>query len=166
MGSGKSFFGKNLSDALNISNIDLDLFLEKKENMKIVDIFQQKGEDYFREIENKYLLELIYNKEKYIVSCGGGTPCFFNNIADMNANGVTIYLKRNSDYLYNYLLSSKYKRPVFEMFSSKESFLAHFQEREFFYLKSKLIIHCDNFLSNKEIIENIKNQLYDYRFKK
>ncbi len=166
MGSGKSFFGKKLSDALSITNIDLDFFLEKKENMKIVDIFQQKGEKYFREIEKKYLLELMSDTEKYIISCGGGTPCFFNNITDMNTNGVTIYLKRKSDYLYNYLLNSKSKRPVFELLSSKENFLTHFQEREFFYLKSKLIIHCDNFLSNKEIIENIKNQLYDYRLKK
>ena len=156
MGSGKSFFGKKLSDALSITNIDLDFFLEKKENMKIVDIFQQKGEKYFREIEKKYLLELMSDTEKYIISCGGGTPCFFNNITDMNTNGVTIYLKRKSDYLYNYLLNSKSKRPVFDMFSSKESFLKHFQEREFFYLKSKFIIHCDNFSSPNKIIENIK----------
>ena len=112
------------------------------------------------------MLELINKKDNYIISCGGGTPVFFNNMKKMNSNGITIYLKRNSDFLYNYLLNSKFKRPVFDTLLSKENFLIHFREREFFYLKSKLIIYCDNFLSTKEIIENIKSQLYDYRFKK
>ena len=166
MGSGKSFFGNLLANELNIPNLDLDCFLEEKEMIKIDDIFKESGESYFRKQENKYLLELINRTDKYIISCGGGTPVFFNNMKKMNSNGITIYLKRNSDFLYNYLLNSKQKRPVFDSLLSKENFLIHFRKREFFYLKSKLIIHCDNFFSTKEIIENIKSQLYGYRFKK
>ena len=166
MGSGKSFFGNLLANELNMPNLDLDCFLEEKEIIKIDDIFKESGESYFRKQENKYLLELINRTDKYIISCGGGTPVFFNNMKKMNSNGITIYLKRNSDFLYNYLLNSKQKRPVFDRLLSKENFLIHFRKREFFYLKSKLIIHCDNFLSTKEIIENIKSQLYGYRFKK
>tara|TARA_B100000902_G_scaffold66598_1_gene72986 strand:+ start:253 stop:777 length:525 start_codon:yes stop_codon:yes gene_type:complete len=166
MGSGKSFLGKILARYMQIANIDLDAFLQKRESMEINKIFTEKGESYFRVKENKYLLELIKNKNSHIISCGGGTPFFFNNMEIMNKNGITIYLKRDSEFLYNYLLKSISKRPVFDSLNSKEKFFKHFEEREFFYLKSKLIINCDNFLSSEEIIQNIKSQLYDYRFKK
>ena len=166
MGSGKSFLGKILARYIKIANLDLDSFLQKKESMGINKIFKEKGESYFRIQENKYLLELIKNKNSYIISCGGGTPFFLNNMEIMNKNGITIYLKRDSDFLYNYLSKSILKRPVFNSLRSKENFIKHFEEREFFYLKSKLIINCNNFLLPEEIIQNIKSQLYDYRFKK
>ena len=166
MGSGKSFFGDLLSGVLNVSNIDLDHFLEKKENKKIDKIFQEDGEEYFRKKEKEYLLELIDQEKKCIISCGGGTPVFLDNMNNMNANGITIYLKRNPDFLYNYLLKSESNRPIFDNLLNKEKFLKHLEEREFFYLKSKLIVHCEHFSSSKEIIHNIKIQLNDYRFKK
>ena len=166
MGSGKTFLGNILAKNMKINNIDLDNFLEGKEGMEINKIFNEKGEGYFRNKENKYLLELINNKNSSIISCGGGTPFFLNNMQIMNKKGITIYLKRDTGFLYNYLSKSCLKRPVFDRLKSKENFINHFLEREFFYLKSKLIINCDNFLSSEGIIQNIKHQLYDYRFKK
>ena len=76
MGSGKSFLGKILARYMQITNIDLDAFLQKRESMEINKIFTEKGESYFRVKENKYLLELIKNKNSHIISCGGGTPFF------------------------------------------------------------------------------------------
>tara|TARA_B100000683_G_C12453362_1_gene541083 strand:- start:461 stop:991 length:531 start_codon:yes stop_codon:yes gene_type:complete len=166
MGAGKSFFGKALSEYLSLPNFDLDLIIEKDSSMSIDKIFKDFGENYFRSLEEKKLSELINNYENYIVSCGGGTPYYSNNLNKMNKHGITIYLKRNPDYLYEYLSKSKSKRPIFSSLANKENFVLHFEQREFVYLQSKIIIDCDNYLSNSEIVENIKNQLNDYRFKK
>ena len=92
MGSGKSVVGRKLSSATGLNFVDLDNYILKKEDRTINEIFDEEGEDYFRQTEHRLLKEII-EKDDFILSCGGGTPCFFDNMTMMNRNGITIYLK-------------------------------------------------------------------------
>lgn len=110
MGSGKSHIGKLLSLKMGYNFIDLDVEIEKK-GMSISEIFNQKGEDYFRQLESEMLLKTI-NSTKTVISCGGGTPCFFDNMEWMNRNGITIFLNPATEILVERLKLEKEKRPL------------------------------------------------------
>ena len=165
MGCGKSFLSKKLSKVLTIDYFDLDNLVELKEKLTIIEIFEKKGESYFREIENLELNNLIKKNNKSIVATGGGTPCFLNNMKLMNKYGITIYLKKKPDLLFKSLLNSKKERPVFNGFKSKSEFFNNFKQREKFYNKSKIIIDC-NFINEQEIIFKLNKILDEIRFKK
>lgn len=111
-GSGKTTWGKKLANSLKYAFIDLDEMIEQKEGMSIENIFATKGEDYFREIEHKCLVETTL-LDNVLVSTGGGCPCYFNNIQIMNNIGVTIYLNVNKGLLVDRILHSKKQRPLF-----------------------------------------------------
>ena len=165
MGCGKSFFSKKLAKLLSQESIDLDFQIEKKEKKTISEIFLNKGENYFRKRESMELNLILKTKKDFILASGGGTPCFLKNIELMNRFGLTIYLKKDPNSLYNLLINSNQKRPVFDSFETKDEFFNNFNKRKKFYFKSKLIIECD-FLSNSEILDQINNKLNEYRFKK
>ena len=165
MGCGKSFFLKKLSKVVTLDAIDLDSLIEKREKKSISDIFLNNGERYFRKIENIELNNILKKNKKYIIATGGGTPCFLKNIDLMNDFGMTIYLKKDPKSLYDLLVKSDKKRPVFESFKTKDDFFNNFKYRETFYLKSKIIIECDS-ITNKEIISKINYKLNENRFKK
>lgn len=118
MGSGKSFYGKRLAKKIKMDFIDLDQFIEEEEGMTISQIFETKKEKGFRQIEKQYLQNLS-NKENTIISCGGGTPCFYNNINWMNKNGITIYLKSSNTLLFQRLKKGKRNRPLLKNLSDK-----------------------------------------------
>ncbi|MBI35765.1 MAG: shikimate kinase [Flavobacteriales bacterium] len=111
MGCGKSTLGKKLAKQLGWNFIDLDAFIEKKEGKSISVIFKDHGEDYFRNLETKTLNQLS-ERSFYIVSCGGGTPCFNNNIEIINQLGMSVYIKLSTDTLYERLKSEKMNRPL------------------------------------------------------
>ncbi len=119
MGSGKSTVGSKLSSETGLPFIDLDKYIQTKEGRTIDDIFNEKGEDYFRETERRLLKEII-KKDNIILSCGGGTPCFFNNMSLMNENGITIYLRMPVAALHSRLLNSKYDRPLVKKMYGQE----------------------------------------------
>jgi shikimate kinase len=91
-GSGKSTFGKSLASELNLNHVDLDQLIESKNNKSIDALFEIHGEAYFREIERNTLQELLEKSSSDILSCGGGTPCFYDNMSRMNAAGLTVFL--------------------------------------------------------------------------
>ena len=91
-GSGKSTFGKSLATALDLNHVDLDPVIEAKANKSIAAIFEAPGEAYFREIERNTLQRLLEEPHAKIISCGGGTPCFYDNMSRMNAAGLTVFL--------------------------------------------------------------------------
>ena len=99
MASGKSTIGNYLAKVLNYSFIDLDNYIEKKENLSVKEIFSQKGEIYFRKLENTALKEIVNNNENYVLSLGGGTPCFYDTMEWLKSktNTKTIYLNVNLD---------------------------------------------------------------------
>ena len=86
MGSGKSTIGKKLSEVLMYNFIDLDDYITKRESLSIQDIFETKGEIYFRKKETEYLMEVLWEESNIILSLGGGTPCYGNNLKIINDN--------------------------------------------------------------------------------
>jgi shikimate kinase len=159
MGSGKSSLGRKLAHKLNLSFIDLDEIIEKKEKRSIADIFNQEGENKFREIEQDCLKDILHI-DNTVVSTGGGTPCFFNNMELINRNGISIYLKYNPGILASRLSGDKGKRPLLKHTGNKKDFQDLIGDllakREIFYLQSRLIVEEKN-VRVKKIISMLEN---------
>lgn len=139
MGSGKTTIGRALSKELNIPFYDLDWYIGSRMRKTVKQIFDEKGENGFRKIEQSMLHE-VAEFENVILSCGGGTPCFFDNMDYMNAQGETIYLKATPDVLYGHLKMGKSVRPLLLDKTPEEVSLfvrKQLQEREPFYTKAK-----------------------------
>ena len=138
MGSGKSLIGKQLAEKLNIKYIDLDNFIEESENITIAGIFNNSGEAYFRELEEKYLQETI-KEDNILVSTGGGTPTIHGLMDIMNNIGETIYLECCTETLFERLHKDKEERPMISNLSD-ESLMRYIEnkmeERKLFYKKS------------------------------
>lgn len=111
-GSGKSTWGKKLASVLRYSFIDLDVLIEQNEQQSIAGIFAQKGEEHFRNLEYQYLLKTL-NINNVVISCGGGTPCYNNNMNLINENGISIYLNAKKGILLDRILNAKKQRPLF-----------------------------------------------------
>ncbi len=111
MAVGKTTYGKQIAKALQYNFIDLDEEIEKGENMSIVEIFESKGEETFRIIE-KQNLNKTFALEKTVIACGGGTPCYFDNIKKMNKHGITVWLKATPMEIAYRVLNQKNKRPL------------------------------------------------------
>ncbi|MDA0176183.1 shikimate kinase [Mesoflavibacter profundi] len=164
MASGKSTVGKHVAEILNYSFIDLDTYIEEIEKMKVKDIFETKGEIYFRKIEHTYLKDIINEQKNCVLSLGGGTPCFYDSVDWLNTinNVKTIYLKASIDVITNRLVNDTI-RPLISHLKSKEEikeFIAkHLFERSFFYNKAQIKLNTTN-LSIKEISEKILLELF------
>ncbi len=145
MGCGKSTIGKYLAKKLYLPFIDLDDYIEEKEKLPIKAIFKTKGEIYFRKIEHTYLKDILEQKKKFVLSLGGGTPCYANNI-DLIANcTIPFYLQANIKTLKERLISRKKRRPLIANLSDKNisEFIAkHIFERKPYYEKAphKIIV--------------------------
>jgi shikimate kinase len=147
MGSGKSTAGKKLASELGYEFIDLDHFIESEYKQTIPEIFASKGEKEFRSMENNALKKVLEKKKDVVVSCGGGTPCYFNNMELMNNNGITIYLKMSVDALVNRLIHAKEKRPLIENKTEPElrAFIARqLEKREDQYHQAQFTIKGKN----------------------
>ena len=120
MGSGKSSIAKLISKKLDLINVDLDNYIEKKENKSIRNIFKISGELYFRKIENKYLKDLLNSDNNKIISLGGGTPCYSDNIElIIKSKCIIFYLRANVDTLADRLFNERDKRPLISRIKSK-----------------------------------------------
>ena len=111
MGCGKTTFGRRLATELGWQFVDLDELIEERYRISIHDFFVKYGEESFRRIENMMLREML-TKHRIIVSTGGGTPCFYNNMELMNSYGVTIFLNTPVPVLIERLMNGKRKRPL------------------------------------------------------
>ena len=111
MGSGKSSQGKKLASKLGYKFLDTDQMTEKASNAKISEIFRDKGESWFRDMEADVLRATVLYPDA-VIACGSGTPCYFNNMQWMFARGVTIYMQQPAERLFGRLKSRKAKRPL------------------------------------------------------
>ena len=163
MASGKSFVGKVLSKKMALPFIDLDNFIEEKEAMSIPEIFKKQGEIYFRTIENKYLKELLSNQEDYVLSLGGGTPCYADNMEHIKnqKDTVSFYLKASINTIVERLKKEKDQRPLVSNLKDKDlnEFIAkHLFERNGFYDQASQTIKIDQ-KDIETIIEEIVQTL-------
>jgi shikimate kinase len=160
MGSGKSTTGKKLASHLTWSFMDLDEQIENLTGMKIPDIFSQKGELYFRQIESEVLLKTV-SESKTVISTGGGTPCYEDNMDFMLANGLTVYLKMTPARLKIRLLKSTDKRPLLKNIDEKtlSDFIAQkLTEREKWYSRAEIKIEGFN-TDISDLYSLIKNRI-------
>jgi len=112
MGVGKTHWGKQLGRKLEIPFLDLDEVIEQDAGKSVADIFEQDGEEHFRMKEREVLHLLSETHESMVLSCGGGAPCFFNNIDYMNGKGVTVWIDTPFEILLGRLRQHKDKRPL------------------------------------------------------
>ena len=164
MGAGKTTVGKQLADSLGLKLYDLDWYIETRMHKKVSDIFAERGEDGFRTIERNMLHE-VAEFEDVVISCGGGTPCFFDNMDYLNQQGDVIYLKARPDVLYKHLLMGKTERPLI-IGKTKEQLLEFINEqlakREPYYTKAKYSLDVslmDNYEKIKISVQKAKELL-------
>lgn len=142
MGSGKSHWGHIWALKNGYTFYDLDTQIEKAFEMSVQEIFEKHGEDKFRELE-RYHLRKFLNKKKCLVSCGGGTPCFFDNLEWMKKYGHVIYLQAMPEYLLNRVMDETSQRPLLKEVNTSELLFfieKKLKEREPAYLKADHIL--------------------------
>ena len=164
MGCGKSTMGRALSRTTGIRFIDLDNYIELRHCKSINQIFAERGEEGFRNIERSLLHE-VCEFEDVIISSGGGTPCFFDNIDYLNQQGDVVYLKVEPETLYKHLKMGKVERPLLKGKSEEEliTFIREqLEKREPFYTKARHILDVtlmDDYEKIKISVEKIRELL-------
>ena len=162
MGCGKSTIAKLLAQQKGLPFKDLDEFIENRENISIKSLFELKGEIYFRKIEHDILKELTTSSESFVLSLGGGTPCYANNHELLKGPGISsVYLKASVTELYYRLIRNKAKRPLIAAMDNKEleEFIAkHLFERSYFYTKAMYTVSIDE-KSPKTLVAEIEKLL-------
>ena len=164
MGAGKTTIGKALSKELGIIFYDLDWYIESRMRKTVSQIFAERGEEGFRKIEHSMLHE-VAEFENVIISCGGGTPCFFDNMDYLNEQGQVVYLKATPEVLYKHLLMAKVERPLLKG-KSHEELIAFIKEqlekREPFYSKARYTLDVslmDNYKQIQITVAKIREML-------
>lgn len=162
MGSGKSTIGKILSEKTGIPFFDLDEIIEKNTLKTISELFLEIGEIKFRKLEHETVSEFFNAHSHFILSFGGGTPCYANNHLYLQREDViSIYLKASISELVKRLIPEKRHRPLIASMNNEdlESFLArHLFERSYFYHQAKQIVTVDN-ASPSEIVRQMESLL-------
>jgi len=120
MGSGKTHWARQVSEKLRIPFFDLDEQIISHEEKSITEIFAENGEEYFRLLEKDILHIITESHENFAMACGGGTPCYYNNIDYMNQSGTTIWINTAIDLLYQRLIKEKETRPLIKDFSNDQ----------------------------------------------
>ena len=162
MGCGKSTMGRAVSQLTGVSFIDLDNYIEGRYHMSVKEIFAKHGEEGFRDIERRMLQE-VADFEDVIVACGGGTPCFFDNMEYMNAHGTTVFLNTPIPRLHSRLMRGRHKRPLIANKSDEE--LLEFikkalADRWEHYAKAQIEFSSER-LERREEIENTAREFIE-----
>ena len=162
MGSGKTTIGKLLAKKLKISFLDLDEVIEERLEDSISNIFNGKGEIFFRKKEHEYLNDVLTQKNNFILSTGGGTPCYSGNMDTMlELADYVFYLKISIPGLVKRLILEKEQRPLIKNIDDGDlpEFIGkHLFDRNNFYLKANHIIECDN-KDPEALVDEIKGLL-------
>jgi shikimate kinase len=164
MGAGKTTIGKELAKTLGLSFYDLDWYIQTRMRKTVKEIFDERGEEGFRKIEHNMLHE-VAEFEDVVISCGGGTPCFYDNMDYMNQQAETVYLKADPDVLYMHLKMGKGVRPLL-LNKTPEEVQAFIREqlaqREAFYSRAKHTLDVslmDNFEKIAVSVNRVREML-------
>ena len=164
MGAGKTTVGKALSKELGIPFYDLDWYIESRRRKTVPQLFAELGEEGFRQIERNMLHE-VAEFEDVIISCGGGTPCFFDNMDYMNQQGQVVYLRCDPEVLHKHLLMGKTERPLLKGKTPEElsAFIREqLEKREPFYTKARYTLDVtlmDNYEKIKITVAKLRELL-------
>ena len=153
MGAGKTTVGKELAKLAGLSFIDLDFYIEGRYHKAVSQIFAERGEEAFREIERNMLHE-VAEFEDVLISTGGGAPCFFDNMEFMNEAGQTVYLKVSVEELAKRLELCKSTRPILKGRSGDElkAFIAEsLEKREPFYSKAAIVFEAEEMMTDQDV---------------
>ena len=162
MGAGKTTLGKVLAQKMGLTFYDLDEYIEDRFHRTIPQIFAESGESGFRDLERRMLHE-VAEFEDVIISCGGGTPCFFDNMDYMNTCGETVFLNASPEALKAHLLMGKTQRPLIQGKSPEEllDFIKDsLQKRLPYYKKAKHTLSIDVIKTNEDITHYV-NQIIE-----
>ncbi|MBC9796930.1 shikimate kinase [Sinomicrobium weinanense] len=158
MGSGKSAVGKVLAENLSCTFADMDDYIEEKEQKTIPEIFRDKGEIYFRKVESRYLQEILSGEKGAVISLGGGTPCYGDNMDRIKELADKVfYLKASVGELTARLGKEKDHRPLIKHLSDdelEEFIRKHLFERNFYYLRADSTVNVDG-----KTIEDIAGEI-------
>jgi shikimate kinase len=147
MGSGKTHWGRLLSEKLNLPFFDLDEQIASHEGKSISEIFAVHGEEYFRLQEKNILYLITESHDALIIACGGGTPCYFNNIEYMNNAGTTVWLNSSPEELYRRLLKEKEKRPLINELTDEQLqgfILKKYADRRIYYEQAEVTVEDES----------------------
>jgi len=146
-GSGKTSFGQTLAQQLTLPIWDMDDLIEQKAQMRIPTIFEQQGEGHFRELERQVLHEIIEDKSaSAIVATGGGAPCFFDNMEQINKAGISIYLDTPIYLIVERMLRKTQDRPLYQQATPealREKLTKTFWQRKKFYWQAQIILKTE-----------------------
>lgn len=158
MGAGKTTIGHALAKELGVQFYDLDWYIEMRFHRTVAQIFEERGEDAFREMERNMLHE-VAEFENVVISCGGGTPCFFDNMEYMNSRCDTVYLKAEASVLASHLKMGRVVRPLIQG-KSEEELRAYIEDmlsqREPFYKKAHYIFDVSLLNSAERVAESVR----------
>lgn len=157
MGSGKSYWGRKLSEKLRLPFFDLDEQIESHEGKSISQIFAEKGEEYFRLLEKDTMHIISESHDSFIMATGGGTPCYFNNIEFMNKAGTVVWINTPVDLLFERLLKEKNKRPLIKNLNDDQLrgfIIKKFSDRKIYYEQADMVIDEDE-KSLEKIVEKL-----------
>ena len=158
MAAGKTTLGKALARDLGLQFIDLDHYIENRYHSTVSQLFADRGEEGFRQIERNMLHE-VAEFENVIISCGGGTPCFYDNMEYMNRQGMTLYLKASPEVLAAHLRMGRTVRPLIVGKNDEELrqfIMESLEKREPYYSKAKYMMNVDLMDNNEKIQESIE----------
>lgn len=146
MGSGKTTVGMQLAEQLKLQFLDLDACIENKEKMSIADLFANRGELYFRNREHQYLIEVLGQQDGFVLSVGGGTPCYGTNLdVILDSADAVFYLNVPIPELVKRLSEQKAQRPLIRNIPDDElsEFIGkHLFERSAFYNQAHFTVYC------------------------
>lgn len=157
MGSGKTHWGRQLSKKLSIPFYDLDEQIISREGKSINEIFETNGEEYFRIVEKETLYIITESHDSMIMACGGGTPCYFNNIEYMNRSGTTVWLDTPIPVLLDRLLRERQHRPLLKKLTDEQVrtfIIKKYSDRKIYYEQANVIISEDP-VEIEKLIEKI-----------
>ena len=170
MGAGKTTLGKSLARHLGLEFIDLDWYIENRFHQSVSQLFATRGEEGFRKIEQNMLHE-VAEFEDVVISAGGGTPCFFDNMEYMNQQGLTVYLKATPEILRTHIRMGKQKRPLIAQKNDEELDIfirESLDKRESYYNQARLIFDIgllDNGMRIQESVKALEEEVRSYEFK-
>ena len=158
MGAGKTTLGKAFARAMGLTFVDLDWYIEERFHKTVSQIFAERGEEGFRELEKRMLHE-VGDFEDVVISVGGGTPCFFDNIDYMNQAGETVFLDVDNKVLFRRLKVAKQQRPLLTQKNDEElmAFITeNLQKRLPFYTKAKHVFNGERLEDRHQIKESVE----------